>query len=128
VIEEIDGPESAADWFEHEQHALFAMIGEAAKAGYVHHARLLPRLAGPGRGIPARPGGRAAAGGSIPRHATGYAAPTLPGLTIGERRLRQRPGRYPRSAGRGLVPVRPETRTRRSVSFQPPACRRLRLA
>ena len=124
VIEEIDGPESAADWFEHEQHALFAMIGEAAKAGYVHHARLLPRLASPGRGIPARPGGRAAAGGSIPRHATGYAAPTLPGLTIGERRLRRRPGG---TGGRGLVPVHPGTRTRRSMSFQPTACRRLRL-
>ena len=45
VIEEIDGPAQATEWFEHERHALLAMIGQAAEQGHAPHAWELPWFA-----------------------------------------------------------------------------------
>jgi len=45
VTEEIDGPAQAADWFEHERHALLAVIGQAAEQGHAPHAWELPWIA-----------------------------------------------------------------------------------
>jgi tetratricopeptide (TPR) repeat protein len=46
MLEEIPGPAQAAEWFANEQHALLAMIGQAAEGGYAPYAWELPRVAG----------------------------------------------------------------------------------
>jgi tetratricopeptide (TPR) repeat protein len=46
MLEEIGGPAQAAEWFEHEQHVLLALIGRAADGGHVPHAWKLPWVVG----------------------------------------------------------------------------------
>jgi DNA-binding SARP family transcriptional activator/transcriptional regulator with XRE-family HTH domain len=46
VIEEIDGPGQAIEWFEHERQDLLAVIGQAAEDGHAPHAWELPWVAG----------------------------------------------------------------------------------
>lgn len=46
TLEEIEGLEQAADWFENEQHVLLAVIRQAAEGGYAPYAWELPWTAG----------------------------------------------------------------------------------
>jgi DNA-binding SARP family transcriptional activator/tetratricopeptide (TPR) repeat protein/transcriptional regulator with XRE-family HTH domain len=46
ILEEIDGPAQAAEWFENEQHVLLAMISQAAESGYAPYAWELPQVVG----------------------------------------------------------------------------------
>lgn len=46
VLEEISGPEQAAEWVANERHALFAAISQAVEGGYCPHAWELPWAAG----------------------------------------------------------------------------------
>jgi DNA-binding SARP family transcriptional activator/DNA-binding XRE family transcriptional regulator len=46
VVEDIDGPAQATEWFERERHALLAVIGQAAEEGHAPHAWELPWIAG----------------------------------------------------------------------------------
>jgi tetratricopeptide (TPR) repeat protein len=46
MLEEIEEPAQAAEWFENEQHVLFAMIDWAAERGYAPYAWELPWVAG----------------------------------------------------------------------------------
>jgi tetratricopeptide (TPR) repeat protein len=46
VLEEIGCPKQAEEWFENEQHALFAMTRQAVEEGYAPHAWELPWVAG----------------------------------------------------------------------------------
>lgn len=46
MLEEIEGPAQAAEWFASEQHVLLAVIRQAAEGGYAPYAWELPSVAG----------------------------------------------------------------------------------
>jgi DNA-binding SARP family transcriptional activator/tetratricopeptide (TPR) repeat protein/DNA-binding XRE family transcriptional regulator len=46
TLEEIEGPEQAAEWFENEQDVLLGVIRQAAEGGYAPYAWKLPWVAG----------------------------------------------------------------------------------